>query len=150
VRGDRRGATIGIDCPEPKQLGYTMEYVHLVILLALVEYIFFVGIVGGARGKFNVEAPAVTGDPRWERLFRIQQNTAEQLILFIPGVLAFAHYVSPLWAAIVGAVFVVGRLVYYVGYKESGDKRAPGVLLSIPPNIVLVVGALIGLVMDLF
>ena len=126
-----------------------MEYVHLVILLALVEYIVFIGIVGAGRGKYNVEAPATSGDAQWERLFRIQQNTAEQLILFIPGVLAFAHYVSPMWAAIIGAVFVVGRLVYYVGYRQSGAKRAPGVLLSIPPNIVLVVGALIGLGLDL-
>jgi glutathione S-transferase len=127
-----------------------MEFVHLIILLALVEYIFFIAIVGAGRGKYNVEAPATTGDPRWERLYRVQANTAEQLILFVPGMYAFAHYVSPLWAAIIGCVFVVGRLIYYTGYKQEGDKRGPGVLMSIPPNIVLVVGALIGLLMGLF
>lgn len=127
-----------------------MEYVHLIILLALLEYIFFIGIVGGGRGKYNVEAPATTGDVQWERLFRIQQNTAEQLILFVPGMLGFAHYVSATWAAIIGAIFVVGRVVYYIGYKQGGDKRGPGVLMSIPPNIVLVVGSLIGLGLSMF
>ncbi len=127
-----------------------MEYVYLMILIALLEYLTFVGIVGGSRAKFGVEAPAMSGNVEWECLLRIQQNTAEQLILFIPGIYLFALLVSPLWAAVLGVVFVVGRVLYYLGYSRDPEKRGPGVVLSIVPNAVLVVGALVGLGLSVF
>ena len=127
-----------------------MELVYLVILLALVEYAVFIGLVGAGRGKYGVEAPAMTGNAEWERLLRVQQNTAEQLLLFIPGILGFALFVSPSWAAGLGCVFVVGRIVYFVGYRQAAGKRAVGVLMSIPINLILVLGALVGLLLNRF
>lgn len=127
-----------------------MELVHLAILLALVEYIVFIGVVGTARGKFGVEAPAVVGNPDFERLYRVQQNTLEQLMLFIPGILGFAHYVDPTWAAGIGAVYLIGRILYFFGYRTAAEKRAIGASLSIFPNIALVIGALIGLIIGSF
>lgn len=71
---------------------------HFTILLGLVGYILFTVLVGAGRGKFSVTAPATTGNPEWERLFRIQQYTLEHFIIFIPGIYAFGYYVSPAWA----------------------------------------------------
>lgn len=127
-----------------------MELVYLVILVALVEYAIFIGLVGAGRGKYAVDAPAMTGNGEWERLLRVQQNTAEQLVLFIPGILGFALFVNPGWAAGLGCVFLVGRVVYFLGYRKAADKRTAGVLMSIPINLVLVLGALIGLLLYMF
>ncbi len=126
-----------------------LDYVNLVTLTALVEYIVFIGIVGATRDKYGVTAPATTGNPQWERLYRIQVNTAEQLVLFIPAIYAFAYYVSEFWAAGIGTIFLVGRVVYFLGYRVSGEKRRPGAILSGPPTYFLVVGALVGLVRSL-
>ena len=67
-----------------------MEYATLIVLLALLQYTWFTMRVGMARGKYNIKAPACDGDETWERLFRVQQNTLEQLIVFIPACYAFA------------------------------------------------------------
>src|SRR5262249_3878694 len=75
--------------------------------------------------------------------------TLEQLIIFIPAVYAFATLVSPLWAAIAGAVFIAGRAVYYNLYIGDPDKRGPGVIVSVLANAVLVIGTLIAAVMTL-
>ena len=123
-----------------------MDYVNLVVLTALVEYIVFILIVGATRGKYGVVAPATTGNPQWERFYRIQVNTAEQLVLFIPAIYGFAHYVSEFWATGIGAVFLVGRIVYFFGYKKAGEKRLVGAIMTSWPSYVLVIGALIGLV----
>ena len=126
-----------------------MEYVIVVILIALLQYCWFVGKVGFNRGKYEVDAPKTVGNENWERLFRVQQNTMEQLILFVPGMLAFAWYVSPVWALLPGALFVIGRQVYSYLYTKDPASRGPGMVLSFFSNIALVVGALIGIGMRL-
>ena len=123
-----------------------MDYVNLVVFVALVEYVVFGAFVGGTRSKYGVAAPATTGHPEWERLYRIHVNTLEQLIVFIPSIYGFARYVSQPWAAGIGVIFVVGRIVYFFGYRAAADKRALGAILSAPPSYVLLIGAIIGLV----
>ncbi|PCJ36281.1 MAG: hypothetical protein COA75_08620 [Cellvibrionales bacterium] len=125
---------------------YTLDNVNLVVLTALIEYIVFILVVGATRGKYGVAAPATIGNAQWERLYRIQVNTAEQLVLFIPAIYGFAYYVNKPWAVGIGTVFLVGRVVYFFGYRKAGDKRLVGALLTAWPSYVLVVGALIGLV----
>ena len=126
-----------------------MDYVNLVVLTALVEYIVFLGIVGITREKYGVLAPATTGNPQWERLHRIQVNTSEQLVLFIPAIYGFAYYVSEPWAAGIGSIFVIGRVVYFLGYRVSGERRLVGAIMSGPPSYILVIGAIVGLVRTL-
>jgi len=126
-----------------------MIYVNLIILLALVEYAIFILLVGATRGKYNVEAPATTGNGQWERYHRIQVNTTEQLVLFLPAIYAFAHYVSPTWAAGLGLVFLAGRIVYFVGYSKAAKKRMPGAVMTSFTSYIMVIGALIGLVLKL-
>jgi len=127
-----------------------MAWVTIVALVALIEYMFFGLQVGRARGQYNIEAPATTGHPMFDRAFRIHQNTLEQLIVFLPALFAFAEYVHPLWAAGIGLVFVVGRAVYAAGYQAEPKKRGIGMMLSFIPNTVLLLGGVIGAAMKLF
>ena len=123
-----------------------MELVFLVILLALIEYTVFQGLVGRARAKYGVRAPATTGQADFERVNRVHQNTLEALIVFIPAVWIFGLYLSPPWAAGLGVVFIVGRVIYAVGYFRAAEKRGPGAGITGLANIALVIGALVGVV----
>lgn len=127
-----------------------MENATLIVLLALLQYVWFTMRVGLSRGKFSVDAPACKGDETWERLFRVQQNTMEQLLIMIPATFAFAYYLSGLWALVVGAIFIIGRFLYSAEYLKDPKSRAPGMMVTLLSNVVLVLGALIGLLMKMF
>jgi glutathione S-transferase len=127
-----------------------MENASLIVLLALLQYVWFTVRVGVTRGKFNVNAPACRGDETWERSFRIQQNTMEQLIVLIPASYAFAFYMSPMWVLLPGVVFIVGRFIYSAAYMKDPGSRAPGMVMTLLANAVLIIGALIGLLMGMF
>jgi len=120
-----------------------MAYVLLVIVLALLQYIFFSIAVGRARGKYGVHAPAVAGNEHFERYFRVHMNTLEQLIVFIPAVWLFAQFVSPHWAAGLGGVYLVGRVVYFLSYVKDPKSRGLGFALTSVPSLVMLVGVLV-------
>ena len=126
-----------------------MELILLVIALALFEYMVFTGMVGMARGKYNVKAPAIQGHPVFERYFRVQQNTLEQLIIFIPAILTFSYSAENLgWrgyeiAAALGVVWLIGRAVYARAYVKDPLARAAGFLMTFFPNVIMVVGTLV-------
>jgi glutathione S-transferase len=122
-----------------------MELVYITILLALVEYMIMGGLVGFARAKHRIAAPAMTGNAEFERTNRVHVNTLENLIIFIPSVWIFGAYTSPRWAAVLGFVFVVARAVYAFGYLKAAEKRSVGAGITGLVEIVLVVGALVGL-----
>jgi len=127
-----------------------MEHATLLVLLALLQYIWFTVRVGANRGKYHVDAPACEGDEAWERLFRVQQNTMEQLIIMIPATYAFAYYVSGLWVLLPGVAFIIGRFLFSAEYLKDPKTRVPGMSLTLAANAVLVVGALVGLLMHMF
>jgi uncharacterized membrane protein YecN with MAPEG domain len=127
-----------------------MESAVLIILLALAQYIWFTGRTGLARGKYGVDAPNTTGNEIWERIYRVQQNTMEQLVLFIPAMLAFSVYLSARWALVPGLVFLVGRQLYSWEYINKPSSRTPGMALTLLANVVLLVGALAGVGMKIF
>lgn len=127
-----------------------MEWMTIVTMLALVEASVFGMQTGMARGRYGVKAPATTGHEMFERHYRVHYNTLENLIVFIPGLWAFGYYVSPRWAAGIGAVFLVGRIVYAVTYVRDPETRGPGVLASMLPCWVLMGGGLIGAILKLF
>ena len=122
-----------------------MALVHLAILLALLEFIVFVMAVGKARATYAVPAPATSGHEVFERYFRVQMNTLEQLVVFVPAILLFGAYVHPLIAAALGLVFVIGRWLYFRGYVKDPKKREMGFILSAVPNVILLLGGLIGI-----
>jgi uncharacterized membrane protein YecN with MAPEG domain len=121
-----------------------MEYVALVSLLALLQYVTFAVLVGRARGRYGVKAPATTGHPEFERYFRVQQNTIEMLVPLLPAMWLFARYVSAGWAALLGAVYLVGRVVYLRSYVADPARRGPGFGLSVLPILVMLIGGLVG------
>ena len=123
-----------------------MPYVHIVIALALIEFFYFGIAVARARGLYKVAAPATTGNEIFERYFRVQMNTLEQLVMFIPSILIFAHYFSPYIAAAAGAVFVIGRLLYFLGYVQDPKKREAGFILTVIPTSALLFGGIFGAV----
>jgi hypothetical protein len=121
----------------------TMSYVLLVVALALLQFMIFGMAVGYARHKYNFPAPATSGNEMFERYFRGQMNTLEQLVVFLPAVFLFASHVSETWAAGLGAVYLVGRTAYFVGYVRDPKSRGPGFLLTMVANSVLVAGTLV-------
>jgi uncharacterized MAPEG superfamily protein len=123
-----------------------MAWVQLVALLALFEYLGFGTAVGNARARYDIRAPAITGDENFERYFRVQQNTLELLIVFLPVLAIAAAYWNPAWVAAIGAVFLVGRLVYFHAYVREPRQRSLGYALSIVPVLLLVLGSVIGVV----
>ena len=127
-----------------------MEYTFIIILIALLQYLFFVGRTGFSREKYGVKAPKTVGHDVWERIFRVQQNTMEQLIIFIPGRLLFSQYVGVVWALIPGLAFVIGRQIYSHLYVKDPASRGPGMIMSFFANIALVIGSLIGIGISLF
>jgi uncharacterized MAPEG superfamily protein len=126
-----------------------MEFVAIVTVLALLQYIYFAVLVGQARGKFGVNGPAVTGHPVFERYFRVQMNTLELLVAFLPALWLFAQYISPMWAAILGAIYLVGRFLYLRAYVADPAKRGLGFGLSMLPTLALLLGGLVGAVLAL-
>jgi len=127
-----------------------MAYVDIVTALAVLQFIVFGFKVGAARGRYGVKAPAITGNEIFERLFRVQQNTLEQLIAFLPGIYLFSHYFSPLVAAALGVVYLIGREVYAFTYVKDPGKREVGYGMTLVPMAILVMGGLIGAVRTLF
>ena len=121
-----------------------MAWVDIVGLLAVVQLYLFVVMVGWARGKYGIAAPATTGHPLFERHYRVQMNTVESLLVFLPGLWLAAKYWSPRYAAILGAVYLVGRTLYYFSYVRDPGKRTLGYSLSMGPAVLLLIAALLG------
>ena len=122
-----------------------MELVYVTIVLALLEYMVMGALVGFARAKYRISAPALTGHPDFERTNRVHVNTLENLIIFIPSVWIFGTYFSELWAAILGFVFVFARAIYAIGYLKAAEKRSVGAGITGMVEIALIAGSLIGL-----
>ncbi|MBT8102038.1 MAG: MAPEG family protein [Gammaproteobacteria bacterium] len=123
-----------------------MEAVAIVTILALGQFILFSVQVGSMRGKHGVKAPAVTGHPDFERVFRVQQNTMEQLVAFIPALWIFAYLVDPLWGAGMGLVFIIGRFIYRSSYVKDPASRSIGFTITFIPIAVMLVWSLVAAV----
>ena len=116
--------------------------VAIVTLAALLLY-FFMGLrVGRARARFGVAAPAISGHPDFERVFRVQANTLEWLPLFLVSMWLFAIYWNPLVAAGVGVVWIIGRALYMAGYSRAAEARELGFIIQALATAVLLFGAL--------
>lgn len=121
----------------------------LATLSALFVYFYCMIQVGRARYKHGVQPPSVDGPEEFLRVNRVHQNMEEQLIMFLPALWLFAIAWEDLWAAILGALFVIGRILYAQGYYKAAKKRSRGFGLSSLATIVLLLGSLAGVVMAL-
>lgn len=120
-----------------------MPYVAIVTALALLQF-FWLGLrVARARGRYGVPAPAISGHELFERHFRVHMNTLEQLVIFLPALWVFATYVSALWAAALGMVFILGRAIYAISYVRDPKSRALGFALTALPTLAMLIGIVI-------
>lgn len=125
-------------------------WTSLITVLALIVYFVVTINVGRARIKYQVKPPEMTGDPNFERVVRVQQNTLEQLILFIPALWLFSNFVSPVFGAGIGAVWIVGRILFAWGYYQAAEKRTLGFGISTLGTLTLLIGSLVGIGITLF
>jgi glutathione S-transferase len=126
-----------------------MSYVNIVTALAVLQFMVFGFKVGSARGHYSIKAPAVTGNDLFERHFRVQQNTLEQLVTFLPSLYLFSRYFNPLVAAALGVVYLMGRELYAAAYVKDPEKRGPWFGLTFLPTVILIVGGVVGAIREL-
>ncbi len=120
-----------------------VRYTALVTLLAIAAYFYSGILVGRARGTYGIKAPAVTGNPNFERLFRAQMNTLEWLPMFLPALWLFALSWGDALAGVLGMIWIVGRLLYIQTYATAAEKRGPGFGVQAIATLALWLGALI-------
>jgi len=114
----------------------------LVTLLSLLVFFWTLFLVGRARSKYGIKAPATTGDPAFERIFRVQMNTLEQLVLFLPALWLAATYWNPTWSGVIGLVWIVSRILYALAYSR-GERRGVGFIGGLVATGALIVLALV-------
>jgi len=124
---------------------FAMKYTALVTVAALVQTFLLSARVGMARAKLGIDPPAMSGKPEFDKAFRIHMNTVEQLVLFVPALWLAVNVVGDVWTASVGAIWILGRLVYAGGYRRDVNKRGPGMLMTLFSTTVLTLIALWGI-----
>src|SRR6476469_4863751 len=118
------------------------HYTAIVTCLAVAFYFFTSTQVARARITYGVKLPAITGQPDFERVFRIQMNTLEWMPIFLPSLWLFAIYISDAIAAVLGLVWIAGRILYMTGYSQAAAKRGRGLGIPASAAIILWLGAL--------
>ena len=116
---------------------------EIVTLLTLLEYSILGVMVGRARHTYGVEAPATTGNPDFERYFRVHDNPLEALIVFLPAVWIFSFSVNYHLGVVLGLLFVIARIIYAAGYLSAASKRSTGAIATALINGILVLVPLI-------
>jgi glutathione S-transferase len=124
--------------------------VALIALVALALYVYMSARVGQARIKFNLPAPATTGNPDFERAYRVQMNTLESLPVFLGALYISARYFDPWVTALLGAVWIVGRYLYMEGYAKAAEGRHTGFTVQAIALIGLLACALLGVLWSFF
>lgn len=122
-------------------------YTAVVTLLAVAFYFFLATRVAVARGRFDVKLPATTGNPEFERVFRVHMNTLERMPTFLAPLWLCAVYLNDKAAAALGLVWIAGRVLYFRGYSRAVEKRLPGFFIQSTACILLFIGALVGIIM---
>ena len=118
------------------------QFTALVTLLSILFYLFTIMQVSKARAAFGIKAPTVSGNPDFERVFRVQMNTLEWMPIFLPSLWLFAFYISDALAAALGVVWIVGRILYLTGYSQAAAKRGLGFGIQGAAALLLWLGAL--------
>lgn len=121
-----------------------MKFVHVIAVLAIIQFMVFGILVGRARVRHGVKAPAVHGNEHFERAFRIQMNTLEQLVCFLPALFLAAQYWSSVFVSLAGVVYLAGRVAYWRSYTADPSTRSLGFALTVMPTVVLLLAALLG------
>jgi uncharacterized MAPEG superfamily protein len=126
-----------------------MQYVELVAILAVLQFFFFGAMTGKARNDSGLKAPAVTGHEGFERMYRVQMNTLEILVAFLPALFIASNYWDSLLVSGLGCVYIIGRFLYWRAYVTTPAKRVIGFMLSMLPTFLLIILSIVGIVASL-
>ncbi len=126
-----------------------MQYVELTAVIAVLQLLFFGAMTGKARRESGLKAPAMTGHKTFERMYRVQVNTLEVIVVLLPCLFIAAKYWPQPLVAGLGIIYIIGRFAYWRGYISSPEKRTIGFLLSIVPTILLAILAITGILISL-
>jgi glutathione S-transferase len=125
-----------------------MPYYTAIVTLLAIGFYLFLGIrVAKARREFGVRLPATTGNPDFERIFRVHANTLEWMPNFLVPLWLCAIYLNDIAAAALGLVWIAGRAWYFVGYSSAVEKRLPGFAIQATACLLLFIGAAAGIIM---
>jgi glutathione S-transferase len=124
----------------------TFALTSLITLLVVLHMFVNALMVGRARQKYEIKAPAVTGNEQFERVYRVQMNTIESVLLFLPALWIYAFYVGDKGAASTGLIWLVGRVWYAQAYSSNPAKRGPGFMIAMLATFGAWFGGLYGAV----
>lgn len=127
-----------------------MYYIELIAMLAVAQYLFFGAMTGKARRTSGLKAPAIIGSPVFERMYRVQMNTLEMIVAFLPSLFVAGQHQNPIWVAAIGCVYLVGRFIYWRAYISEPSSRSLGFMLTLVPIMVLAALAIFSVVTALF
>jgi len=116
-----------------------MSLVNLLVVLAILQFVAFGWLVGSARARYGVAAPATSGNEHFERYHRVHMNTLELLICLIPGVWIASTYWHPWFVAAMIATYLIGRVIYFRAYIANPRKRSLGFGVSVLPILALLI-----------
>jgi len=122
------------------------HYTALVTVLACAALFYASFRVGKARTQYGIKAPATTGNPDFERVFRAHMNMLEWMPIFLPALWLFAVYVSDAVAALLGLVWIAGRIMYMLAYAQAAQKRSAGFAIQALAGFALLIGALVAII----
>lgn len=121
-----------------------MPFVELIVMVAVLQYVFFAAATGRTRARSGLQAPATTGDEGFERMYRVQMNTLELLVALLPSLLIASHYWPASVVTAIGGIYIIGRHIYWRAYVREPAKRSLGFALSILPVLALLIMAVTG------
>ena len=120
-------------------------YTSSITLLTILLMLGLIFHVGRARGKYQVKAPAVSGHELFERAYRIQLNTIESVLMFLPALWLYAIFIGDKGAGDSGLIWLLARVWYAIAYQQNPAKRGLGFLISILVIAGLWTGAAYGI-----
>ncbi len=124
-----------------------MAKLTALVTIAAIFYTFVLSArVGALRVKTGVAAPATSGDPIFERAFRVHMNTVEQLVMFLPVLWLSVQVIGDAWTGLIGVVWLAGRIFYTTSYMKDPTKRGPGMLITLSATLALVIVTIVGIV----
>ena len=127
-----------------------MEPLVVVLMLILLQTLYFGIEVGRARQRLRIEAPAVSGNDEFDRYFRAHQNSLEQLIVFLPAVLVAAYLGYSITGFVCGAFYLAGRAIYFRSYVKDPKKRTLGFVLSFFSTVILIMTSFVSSILNFF
>lgn len=121
-----------------------------ITLLNVLVLFLAMGLVGRARGKYGIKAPATSGNEHFECAHRAHMNTVEQTVMFLPVLWIASLNGFEMWAHWLGAAWIIGRIWYVLGYNKAASARSGGFLISFLAFLGLFVLSALGLYQSMY